>query len=113
MKKSDLKPFYVVKCNGGYYYLVCQGDKEICLIRKDGWLKFDELNEELECFDNFFTITEVYGYRSTGPFCNEISSKKRKLLWKRKDSNETVEDAKEVTIEQIENELGYKIKIVG
>lgn len=113
MKKSDLKPFYVVKCNCGYYYLVCQGDKEICLVRKNGWLKFDELNENLECFDNFFTITEVYGYRSTGPFCNEISTENRELLWKREKENNDIEDAKEVTIEQIEKELGYKIKIVG
>lgn len=113
MKKSDLKPFYVVKTNGGFYYLVCQGDKGLCFVRENGWLEFYELNENLECYDNFYTISEVYGYGRKGPFCNKISAENRELLWKRGKENNDIEDAKEVTIEQIEKELGYKIKIVG
>ena len=102
MKKSDLKPFYVVKVNNGYVYLVCQSNYGIVFIRENGWLKLEEFNDSLECNYSDFTISEVYGYGTIGCRCNEISTENRELLWKREKENNKIEDAKEVTIEQIE-----------
>lgn len=98
--KKDLKNGMVVETRAGNRYCVC-GDK---FIGFTGWIAPTGLNNFLECESSSdCTIDKVY---------NEIyhledmrDEKSLKLLWER-------EVPKEMTVAEIEKELGYPIKIV-
>lgn len=51
-------------------------------------------------------IMEVYGHSRYASSTLEFNTDDRELLWKRE------EDKKEMTLAEIENELGYSIKII-
>lgn len=113
MKKSDLKTGMVVEIRNGEKYLVmlnpdCK-DKELINF-KGGYMPLSNYNNELmlKKFNKGFDIVKVYSVGSSIYWL--LSDKERmefKLIWKRE------EETKEMTVEQIEKELGYKIKIVG
>lgn len=98
--KNDLKDGMVVKTREGNYYLVC-GD---LFIRDMGFLEINTYNNDLT---NKLSIEEdivaVYGKIYT--LCALKNIEYNTVLWKR-------EEAKEMTIAEIEKELGYSIKVV-
>lgn len=113
MKKSDLKTGMVVETRNGEKYLVmlnpdCE-DMELINFN-GGYMPLYYYNNELipaKLFTRDFDVVKVY---SVGWTIRDLLSDKEcmefKLIWKR-------EEQKEMTIEEIEAELGYKIKIVG
>lgn len=112
MKKSDLKTGMVVETRNGEKYLVmlepdCEGRE---LIRFNvGYMSLNDYNDELmlKKLNEKFDIVKVYSVESS--ICwllGDKESMKFKLIWERS-------EPKEMTIEEIEAELGYKIKIVG
>lgn len=113
MKKSDLKTGMIVETRNGEKYLVMLNPdcKDMELINfKGGYMSLHYYNNELiftEQSTHGFDIVKVY---SVGWTIRDLLSDKEcmefKLIWKR-------EERKEMTIEEIEAELGYKIKIVG
>ena len=97
--KEDLKDGMVVKTREGKHYLVC-GDK---FIGDTGWLDPKDFDNSLECEIGSFTIDTVYDkIYWLESVCNEACLKP---LWERK-------EPKEMTVAEIEKELGYSIKIV-
>lgn len=121
MKKSDLKTGYLVVTRDGHEYVVYlnvltdyQHDKkpEDIIVCNQGdsrrWDGLDVYNEDLtyKGKENRNDIMEVYLLYH--PFALQDMSyykQMRKLLWKR-------EETKELTIKQIEEILGYSIKII-
>lgn len=113
MKKSDLKTGMVVETRNGEKYLVmlnpdCK-DRELINF-KGGYMPLYNYNNELmlKKFNKGFDIVKVYSVGSS--ICWLLGDKEQmefKLLWERE------EETKEMTIAEIEKELGYKIKIVG
>lgn len=113
MKKSDLKTGMVVETRNGEKYLVMlEPDcKDMELINfKGGYMPLYYYNNELiftEQSVQGFDVVKVYSVGWT--ICDLLSDKECmefKLIWERN-------EPKEMTIEEIEEELGYKIKIVG
>ena len=117
MKKSDLKTGMVVETRYGEKYLVMLNPdyKNMELINfKGGYMPLYYYNNELIFteqsvlgFDVGFDVVKVY---SVGWTIRDLLTDKEcmefKLIWERN-------EPKEMTIEEIEKELGYKIKIVG
>lgn len=98
---------HVVETKKGSFYLLVKTDKEritsLNLDDPEEWVDFalDENLHDVE--DNDFDIEKVYEYHRCG-----FSSIKNKLtgpVWERK-------HVKEMTIAEIEKELGYAIKVV-
>jgi len=99
--KKDLIDGMVVKTREGVHYLVC-GD---LFIRNTGFLQIDTYNNDLTSkLFNEKDIVAVYNKIHSLDTLNDIEYNK-KVLWKR-------EEVKEMTIAEIEKELGYSIKIV-
>lgn len=123
--KDDLKPGYVIKLRNGKYYIIWIVGKET-LIATDGNLDWqylsngwdDRLNSTYRggktypaiTYDKTKDIVEVYGYVQGGEYyargSGEISSCHRPLIWSR-------QEAKKMTVEEIEKVLGYKVEIVS
>ena len=106
-KKEDLKVGYLVKTRGGEVAHIVNTDKKgMCLNYEDGYSKIENYNNNLtnKSFYNL-DITEVYGYTLYGHHAHKFEVEDRELLWKR-------EEVKEMTIEDIQNALGHKIKVV-
>ena len=112
MKKKDLKSGMTVVIRNGNKYLVLTNCgsltlQDFCLVGPTGFLESDEYNDDLLDIDgnNYskWDIMEVYNDR--------ISPKTYSMptlsnpIWKRVEH-------KEMTIAEIEEELGYPIKIV-
>lgn len=94
MKKSDLKPGYVVKYRNGDLRIIAETEKEMIIknTESDLWnsLKFynDDLTHTSKDEDyRMFDIVEVYGFGNTQYAC-EATTKSRTRLWKRKDEEE-------------------------
>ena len=107
MKKADLKTGMLAKARNGYFYLIIVMDDEPLFANVEGSSYVggyrDDLTNE-NCSD--FDVIEVYG--RNGKALRDLTSTDtniRKLLWER-------EESKEMTVEQIQKELGYKIKVV-
>lgn len=99
--KKDLKDGMVVKTREGNYYLVC-GD---LFIRDIGYLEIDTYNNDLTSkLFNKADIVTVYAKIHSLVCLNDVEYNKT-ALWKR-------EEVKEMTIAEIEKELGYSIKVV-
>ena len=112
MKKSDLKTGMVVETRNGEKYLVmlepdCGGRELINFSR--GYMSLSSYNDELMLEKSYeeLDIMKVYSVGiSISWLLSDKKSMKFKLIWERN-------EPKEMTIAEIEKELGYKIKIVG
>lgn len=109
MSKNDLQLLYLVVTRDGTKWLVAQSTEEKVLVNDDMnmWISFYDYNDDLtlSCSPHL-DIMKVYGLSKypTYSLCYDRSD--RNLIWER-------EEVKEMTLKQIEKELGYKIKIVG
>lgn len=103
--KKDLKDGMVVEVIGGERYLVCGK----YLISTDGYNCLSDYSDDLlvldkcrEHNDYLFDIIKVY---DNVYFINDIYTTQN-VIWERE------KEYKEMTIAEIEKELGYSIKIV-
>jgi translation initiation factor 2 beta subunit (eIF-2beta)/eIF-5 len=111
MKKSDLKTGYKVKTKNGINWVVIKdvetmmyGHQSLLLAKEGGFEIGDLYNDDLTFARNDeYSIVEVFENRNSSSILNP--KEKGKLLFKR-------ETPKEMTVEEIEKELGYKIKII-
>ena len=106
--KADLKDGMVVEYRDGSLRMVL-GDK---LIGYNLYASLDNFTDTLELLDSqvfsMMTIDKVY--KSTGEVLNEyFDTKKLTLIWERPKE----EPVKEMTVAEIEKELGYKVKVVA
>lgn len=127
MKKSDLKTGMIVETRNGQEYVVfidiCKPQyilenysKECSSVLVNSknrmWLNFDNYNEDM-CFDEndeSFDIMKVYIPNHPYAFMDiPHEDTLRKLIWNR----EHIEPEKEMTIKELENYFGCKIKIIG
>lgn len=109
MTKSDLKPFYLVECRNGYRYIVALDETDkLMFVRNYGYMPLSDYNNDLTDIDGLaeYDITKVYGRSNNKNNAISLETANRTLLWER-------EEQKEMTLAEIEAELGYKIKIVG
>lgn len=122
MRKEDLKSGYVVQLRCGALYMVARaGNFTKILVTPYNWVYLNlEYDDELKCTKKYGTptgnhqngrdIVKVYGLiqgvQHYTKMFNSPSTEHRELLWE--GNNE-----KEMTLEEIEAELGYKVKIVG
>lgn len=109
----DLKVGYVVEHRDGAFSMVClasDGTRVLCYARGCRML-VASLNDDL-MYDSSdpgyrrFDIMNVYGLSNNYNNALTLTTIDRKRLWKR-------EEAKKMTVEEIEKELGYKIEIVS
>ena len=104
-EKSDLLPNMVIKTRGGELCIISECELGKCATSSLGYYLIineftnDLKDRELELCD----IVEVYSLSKSYKRAMEISTIDRELLWKRN-------DVTEMTIEEIEKELGKKIK---
>ena len=102
--KSDLKDGMVIEYR--------DGDRRIVLNNKfvwrRGYLDFEDFNDDFVSKGGSYEIVKVYISSATSldDWCKDHYLK---LIWERKEEP----THKEMTIEEIEKELGYKIKVVG
>lgn len=109
MKLDDLKTGMVVTLRNGASSIVMrdfinEGDLLVNMSENKviGWLYLNDYTTDMKYKDvDAFDVMQVYRARFYG-----ISSKEA-LLWERKD------DYKEVTMQEIEEKFGCKVKIVG
>jgi len=115
--KKDLKIGYLVRHRNGTLKMVMpiqSGSPEKCLlvlVSSTGlWSELNAYSEDLisKCASSKGTldVLEVYGYSEYSTTALEFNTSHRHLLWKRE------EPKKEMTIADIEKELGYSIKII-
>lgn len=107
MKKLDLKTGYLVKYRNGNLRMVMPSSEGMIFVGEDGGHMFmNDYNEDLLCeTGKAYDIMEVWGFSDFCIYALKVKTDNRKLLWSR-------EDKKEMTISEIEKELGYSIKIV-
>lgn len=118
--KDDLKVGYAVRVRSGDLYMFMPtGYSERTLVGERGFLGVDKYyNTDLshvltspstglaEPSWTEFDIMEIYGLCDWPAESLRLDTAHRKLLWKR-------EEARKMTVEEIEKELGYKIEIVS
>lgn len=119
MKKSDLKTGMVVETRNGEKYLVMYSPdfgKRVFISFDGGFLDLKDYLEDLtfrqpkyirKFNSHDFDIVKIYTLGET--LFDILYDKNRlqyKTIWQR-------EEIKEMTIDEIEKELGYRIKIVG
>lgn len=126
MKKSNLKSGMILECKDGCLYLVVlnhyicdeplllgiDDDNSDCNLCFNGeWMSLNDYNDDLEIIDSdYFSIKSVYIPQSHA--VNKLCAYK-KFPIKTNDNTTQDEEIQEVTIKEIEEQLGYKIKIVG
>lgn len=125
MKKSDLKSGMILKCENKYLYLVVldhyigeplllgvDDDNSDCNLCFNGeWMSLNAYNDDLEVIDDYyFSINSIYIPQSHA--VNKLYAYK-KIPIKTNDDTTQDEKVQEVTIKEIEEQLGYRIKIVG
>lgn len=130
MKKSDLKSGMILECENKYLFLVVLNhyiDDEPLLLGVDDnvddfgnhnlcfngeWMCLNDYNDDLVvCYDDdAYSIKNVYIPQSH--IVNKLVAYK-KIPIKTNDDTTQDEGVQEVTIKEIEEQLGYKIKIVG
>ena len=102
--KADLKDGMVVEHRDGKRYVVL-GDK---LIGMHFWRQMKCVNDDLNDTSERLAIDKVY--KTTGyTLQNLLDDKYLYLIWERPKE----EPIKEMTVEEIEKELGYKVKIIA
>lgn len=101
--KADLKPGMVVELRGGGRYLFVN-DK---FANVHEWTDSKHYNNDLTHPD-YEELSIVKVYTSTGyTLGNMLSKPSLNLIWERKD------DIKEMTVAEIEEKLGYKVKVIA
>jgi hypothetical protein len=113
LKKSDLKTGMRVETVSGELYIVLTdyttinyGHQDIFFCGKNGFLIGEKYDDQLRRgYDeaDYYSVKRVYACPGDGHVLD--LSEKGKLLWER-------EEPKEMTIEEIQQKLGYKIKVV-
>lgn len=103
--KADLKPGMVVEYRNGEKALYING----IFMEFNTWMNVTDFKEDLtylhtKC-DHYLDICKVYNSKAF-TFKNLLDSDNMELIWERKD------EAKEMTVAEIEEKLGYKVKIV-
>lgn len=108
MQKSDLKIGYLVECRNGVKKMLMPNEYRTVLVSKDGfYYDLNSLKDDLTTdFDEDFDIMKVYGLSKFSTEVLTFDIDHRDLLWEREKSK------KEMTISEIEKELGYSIKII-
>lgn len=106
--KANLKAGMVVRRANGDLRIVVYRDSE--LVVADLIKKFERLsyyNDDLTNKDNRDNdIVEVYSIKNTTKDAFSVSTEGRELLWKKP------AEIKELTLDEIESLLGYKVAIV-
>lgn len=116
MKLSDLKTGMRIITRNGYEFIVLEnvktpsGKTQDMYVQKDGgFMPEGSYNEDLTAIgDRDWDIMKVYAQHQGKYLDGSVISGETKymdLIWERKDK-------KEMTIAEIEKELGYSIKIV-
>ncbi|MCI8396180.1 MAG: nitrogen fixation protein NifZ [Clostridia bacterium] len=113
--KEDLKAGYVVKCRDNSLRLIMPNTKRgLILLKLDykkdliNWTDLERYSSDLLHIDaNNWDIIEVYGFSEFASDALEYELDSRERLWKRE------ENKKDMTIAEIEKELGYSVKIVN
>ena len=117
MKKSDLKNGMIVKTRDGDEYIVIkyclnnlQETSDVLLSTGGGYMGMDEYNDDLICpEDSDFDIMEIC-LNSYGGILYGSGADVHTLIWERQNKKEII---KELTLDEIEKQLGYKVKIVN
>lgn len=112
--KKDLKVGYVaILANSDRSYIIAQDwNGALGLVSAaGGWMPLNEYTDSLEHKDlngsvDEWSIVSVYGHSKFFATAYSYTPDDRLLLWTR-------EEAKKMTVEEIEKELGYKIEIVS
>ena len=117
MKMSDLKTGWKVDTRNGNTYIIsrdCEtvyyGHQDVVLINADGsgFVCGSHYNNGLENrIHHHFDIVRVYEMPVEGDVFS--GAEKGRLVWERKKN----ENVREMTVSEIEKELGYQVKIVG
>lgn len=110
MNKSDLKVGYVVKFRNGELNMVMPTAHNLTLIKGSLHIEISNYKDDLTTCLKDFDIMEVYGYSKHSYLALKLTEEAlddRKLLWKREP------DPKIMTLEEVEKELGCKIKSTG
>lgn len=125
MKKSDLKTGMIVKTRDDAEFIVYVDVVDICNTEYNfrsvivnaknyEWLPLEYYDENLiyKMEDRpYFDIIEIYAPSHPYGFMDiEYKKDERKLLWKREDNNIEI---KEITMMDIEDKFGCKVKIVS
>jgi predicted CoA-binding protein len=111
LKKSDLKTGMRVQLRDGDTYLTLRdadtplGHEDMLLVNPSGWFNGSDYNDDLTGkYNKVFDVVKVF--EAPNAITNIINlSAPSKLLWQRTET-------KEMTVAEIEKELGYKIKII-
>ena len=120
MKKSDLKTGMIVETREGNEYIVfintCKTESNpdinnVLVGQNNKWLNLYNYNENMEHingeFEGVFDIVKVYIPYHPFTFTNITYQKEdRRLIWERD------KKIKEVTLKELEEYFGYRIKIV-
>ena len=104
MKKSDLKTGMIVRFRNGLSGLVNfnETDREI-KVTNEAYVSINAFQDDLT-----YNSTPIYDIMRVYNYIDEYrTAAGYECIWKRK------EETKEMTVKEIEKELGYKIKIVG
>lgn len=109
--KADLKDGMVIEYRNGDRCVVING--YFMKPTGYGWMPIDEYYDELHCkgshpLDREYDVVKVYSSKAKNmpDYCD---ASKLTLIWERKEEP----DHKEMTVEEIEEELGYKIKVIA
>ena len=115
----------ILECGNKYLFLVVldhyigeplllgvDDDNSDCNLCFNGeWMSLNDYNDDLEAIDDdYFSINSIYIPQSHA--VNKLYAY-QKIPIKTNDDTTQDEEAQEVTIKEIEEQLGYKIKIVG
>ena len=110
MKKEDLKVGYLVETRDGTLRMVMPSQKEIVLIRSNGYHRqFNFYNEDLTNCDSFNKandIVKVWGYSHYSNKVLEFDITDRELLWERKELPTLTEDEKTI-LRNVDEEFRY------
>jgi hypothetical protein len=117
MRKIDLKSGMVVIINGINYLCIISGSIE-SFVSGDGWMNWRDYNDDLtfkkeNCHsDSNWDIMKVYKSDCHAGLDDILALKYAELIWEKGDKEKEI-PATEMTITEIENELGYKVKIIN
>lgn len=105
-KKSDLMPGYIVERMDGSIRMVVQAKSGLYLTDGGTYLTLEEYNDDLESKTCDHTIKRVYDFVDNPRCALDLIVFDRELIWERP------ENAKEITMSDIEEKFGCKVKIV-
>jgi hypothetical protein len=106
MKKSDLKTGMFAELRNGKFYLVLEMPEGPVLANVNKITYTDTIHDDLTGWESDMDIIAVYErYGHTINDLLKVNLTNRKLIWRR-------EEPKEMTVEEIQEALGYKVKII-